>query len=67
MLEEMGLSESPGIFDGGVRRFPTLTIDGVDCVVGRVVYVMNFCEIAGGGGSSKLGRCDAADLRAVRL
>ena len=28
---------------------------------------MNFCEIEGGGGSSKFGRCDAADLRAVRL
>ncbi len=57
------------MLDGGVSRFPTLTIAGVDCVVEmfELLYVMNFCEIEGGGGSSKFGRFDAADLRAVRL
>lgn len=55
------------MLDGGVSRFPTLTIAGVACVAGRLPYCKNFCDIDGGGGSSKLGRFDAADLRAVKL
>lgn len=65
--EETGLRLSPGIFVGGVSRLPTLTIAGVVCVTLAPEYGMYFCGIAGGGGNSKLGRLDAADLRAVRL
>ena len=32
-LEETGLKLSPGIFDGGVRRFPTLNGAGAAWVV----------------------------------
>ena len=54
MVEEIGLKLSPGMFEGGVRRFPTFAIADEECAVGNVLeYVMYFCEIAGGGGSSK--------------
>lgn len=52
---------------GGVSKLPTLTMAGVDCVTGTLLYCINFCDIDGGGGSSKVGRLDAADLRAVKL
>lgn len=63
----MGLRLSPGIFDGGVKRLPTLTIAGVDCVVFMLEKGKNLWESCGGGGNSKLGRFEAADLRAVKL
>jgi hypothetical protein len=63
----VGLRLSPGIFDGGVKRLPTLTIAGVDCVVFMLEKGKNLWESCGGGGNSKLGRFEAADLRAVKL
>lgn len=66
-MDEIGLRESPGMLEGGVSRFPTLTMAGVDCVAGTFPSCRNFCAIFDGGGSSKLGRFEAADLRAMRL
>lgn len=66
-MPPVGLRLSPGIFEGGVRRLPTLTVAGVDCVVFMLENGRNLCESCGGGGNSKLGRFEAADLRAVKL
>lgn len=55
---------------GGVSRLPTLTLTGEGCET--LVDVMYFCDAAaaedicdGGGGSSKLGRLEAAGRLAV--
>ena len=61
------LTLSPGLFEGGVRRFPTLTFETEDCWF--VLIAENeryFCDSCGGG-SSKFGRFDAACRRAVKL
>ena len=62
----MGLRLSPGIFEGGVKRLPTLTFAGDGCVVLIVENGRYFCGNCGGG-NSKFGRFEAADLRAVKL
>jgi hypothetical protein len=58
-------------FDGGVRRFPTLTAAVVGSMVpvkeGYLCCIGANCVRLLGGGSSKLGRFDAACLRCVRL
>lgn len=69
--EEIGLRLSPGIFDGGVNKLPTLTDDcdgwGLMEEVLICVYGRYFCASCCGGGSSKLGKFVAAGRRAVRL
>ena len=63
--DEIGLSTSPGMFDGGVSRFPTLLFAwfvGIGCET----YEGKLGNLEGGG-NSKLGRFDVADRRAVKL
>lgn len=64
--DEIGLRLSPVTFDGGVSRFPTLTLAGDGCVALMVENGGYFCDRCGGG-SSKVGRFEAADRRAVKL
>lgn len=69
--DDNGLSPSCNVL-GGVSKLPTLArfVEiGEACVVARPTYGWNFwcrCD-NGGGGSSKLGRLEAADLLAVKL
>ena len=61
--EESGLRPSPGKFEGGVKRLPTLTGEGC---VGLIAPIPgNFCR--SGGGSWKFGRFEAADLLDEKL
>ena len=56
-------------FDGGVRRLPRLTAAEPVwwmCESGGYLCAVANCKLLGGG-SSKLGRFEAACLRAVRL
>lgn len=63
---EIGLRLSPGIFDGGVKRLPTLILAGPALELLRLEKDGNPLDSCGGG-SSKMGRFEAADLRWVRL
>ncbi len=69
---DTGLMLSLGRVFGGVRRFPKLARPpAADCgwpvlMAANGWYLL--CSVVnGGGGSSKLGKFDAADLRAVKL
>jgi hypothetical protein len=64
--EVLGFKLSPGTVDGGVSRFPTLMFAGPGWLLEMGGY-FPWKTCSGGGGSSKLGRFDAADLRAVKL
>ena len=66
----VGLRPSPGILFGGVRRFPTLaTLPDPSCW--PLLGLLNGWNLGSlgmfGGGSSKLGRLEAAGFRAVKL
>lgn len=65
---EIEVMLSLGSVLGGVSRLPTLVMLPADGAV-EVLYVgyLLFCICDSGGGSSTLGKLDAADLRAVKL
>lgn len=65
--EGIGLRPSAELLDGGVRRLPTLVSEALGC--DELMGKLNLLgwKLDGGGGSSKLGRCDAFGLRAVKL
>ena len=58
---------SPGLFEGGVSRFPTLTFEAEGCWVVFIAENERYFWVSCGGGSSKFGRFDAACRRAIRL
>jgi hypothetical protein len=71
MLEETELTLSGAEFEGGVKRFPTLTEAELDCMPFRFGSWWNRWLLVNwrfdGGGSSKLGRLAVACRLAVRL
>jgi hypothetical protein len=67
-LDASGLKPSLGRPAGGVRTL--LTTAGVGCVVlvgAYAGYLLCIADRWSGGGSWKVGRLEAADLRAVKL